>query len=169
MSAKACTSGSDVLDLWKIADSTNRQSYTVKRTSGSGLGIIGVSMHEWILKTTRSGLGRRHVKGHLPRVGCPTQINTTIVDMGRATEGCNAYLSVGTVAVGQCQTTTSGLGSSASPIATVTKKRLAALNAHRRRCLLLLIAFTSQLAIRLHQRAAEVPATLGSNCRRAAS
>ena len=43
------------------------------------------------------------------------QANVTIVDVGRTAEGCTAYLSVGTVTVGQCQTTTTGLGSSASP------------------------------------------------------
>ena len=42
MSAKACTSGKTVLDLWKLADSTNRQLYTVKRTTGTDPGIIGV-------------------------------------------------------------------------------------------------------------------------------
>ena len=42
MSAKACTSGKTVLDLWKLADNTNRQLYTVKRTTGTDPGIIGV-------------------------------------------------------------------------------------------------------------------------------
>ena len=31
--------------------------------------------------------------------------------MGRSNEGCDAHLSVGTVTVGHCQTSTSGLGS----------------------------------------------------------
>ena len=114
MSAKACASGKTVLDLWKLADQTNRQLYTVKRTVGTNPGIIGV----------RFIFAQRHSQR---RVHCPSiqlhgecllpspQANVTIVDVGRTSEGCAAHLSVGTATVGQCQNSASGLGSAASP------------------------------------------------------
>ena len=43
------------------------------------------------------------------------QVDVTIVDIGRTTEGCAAHLSVGTATVGQCQNTVSRLGTAASP------------------------------------------------------
>ena len=42
MSAKSCASSKNVLDLWKLADNTDRQLYTVKRTVGTNPSIIGV-------------------------------------------------------------------------------------------------------------------------------
>ena len=42
MSAKSCASGKSVLDLWKYADDTNRQLYSVKRTVGTDPYIVGV-------------------------------------------------------------------------------------------------------------------------------
>ena len=42
MSAKSCASGKTVLDLWRLADNTDRQLYSVKRTTGTNPGIIGV-------------------------------------------------------------------------------------------------------------------------------
>ena len=42
-------------------------------------------------------------------------VNVTIQNVGRTTEGCDAHLAVGAASVGQCQTSTSGLGSAASP------------------------------------------------------
>ena len=44
LSAKPCVGGSPVLDLWSHPDSTNRQHFTVARSSGAGVGIIGVSL-----------------------------------------------------------------------------------------------------------------------------
>ena len=46
-------------------------------------------------------------------------VNVTIQNVGRTAEGCDAHLAVGAASVGQCQTsTTSGMGSAASPGAT---------------------------------------------------
>ena len=116
MSAKACTSGKTVLDLWKLADSTDRQLYTVKRSVGNNPSIIGVrrapgsgcpspigTLHPWRDADTRA------------TAVVPLQVNVTIVDVGRTTEGCAAYLSVGSASIGWCQTTTSGLGTASSP------------------------------------------------------
>ena len=43
MSAKSCASGKTVLDLWKLADSTGRQLYTVAAVGGTASSVIGVS------------------------------------------------------------------------------------------------------------------------------
>ena len=115
MSAKACTSGKTVLDLWKFADNTNRQLYSVARTVGTNPGIIGVSLCVWEVGAS-THVGRRLATCPLLCVWLPPpQANVTIVDVGRSNEGCAAYLSVGTATVGQCQNTVSGLGSSTSP------------------------------------------------------
>ena len=126
MSAKACASGKTVLDLWKVADQTNRQLYTVKRASGSG-SIIGV----------RARTDRRPAPPHPASppsrpvnpasnqtrmlLACllagllALQVNTTLVNSGRASEGCAAYVSVGSASTGWCQITTAGLGTTTSP------------------------------------------------------
>ena len=44
MSSKSCAADPSVvlrLDLWAVADTTNRQLYTVMPTTGSGVGIVG--------------------------------------------------------------------------------------------------------------------------------
>ena len=43
LSAKSCASGKLAIDLWAVADNTNRQLFSAKPSSGSQLGIVGVS------------------------------------------------------------------------------------------------------------------------------
>ena len=81
LSAKSCASGSAALDMWRVADTTGRQLFSVKRASGGGAGIMGV--------------------------------NVTIADVGRTSEGCAAFLTVGSATAGQCAITIARLGSAA--------------------------------------------------------
>ena len=81
MTAKPCSGGQTVLNLWASPDTTGRQLFSVKRASGGGAGIMGV--------------------------------NVTIADVGRTSEGCAAFLTVGSATAGQCAITIARLGSAA--------------------------------------------------------
>ena len=90
MSSKSCTTNPSVvlrLDLWAVADTTNRQLYTVLPTTGNGVGIIGIPVTILNVGRNNQGCASYAVEGSTSQCG------DTMAHMGtKASPGATQWI-----------------------------------------------------------------------------